>query len=489
MRGRHLLRSAVVIIAASLSLTACGSSAVGSSSSASSAATKAASAAPSPPSGVAPSGAPKAGSAQGAPPSGTPGNGAAGLGGAPGTALASYTPTGAVTLTSGAATKSGSITASASDQSGVLVTGGSLTLAGARVVTTGVSKSSDESSFYGLDAGVLAKGGSIALTGGSVTTSGAGANGVFAYGSRTTFTASGTTVTATGQYAHGIMASGGGTIVARQLRVSTSGGSSAPVATDRGGGTISVEGGTYRSSGANSPGIYSTGKIAATGATFVSTGSEAVVIEGSNSVVLRNDTLSSSIVGKWGVMIYQSMSGDARGAKGVYAQTGGSLTASGKGSPLFYVTNTAGVISLRNVKLSVADGVLVKAAAGQWGTSGSNGGTVVLRAVGQRLTGSLVADKLSSIALSLTRGSVLTGTIDASGAAKATSLTLDDSSGWRVTGDSHLTTLIGAGVSGSTITNITGNGHTVTYDKGLSANSYLGGRTYTLAGGGKLVAA
>jgi hypothetical protein len=38
------------------------------------------------------------------------------------------------------------------------------------------------------------------------------------------------------------------------------------------------------------------------------------------------------------------------------------------------------------------------------------------------------------------------------------------------------------------ITNIAGNDHTVTYAKSAAANSYLSGKTYTLAGGGKLVA-
>lgn len=64
-------------------------------------------------------------------------------------------------------------------------------------------------------------------------------------------------------------------------------------------------------------------------------------------------------------------------------------------------------------------------------------------------------------------------------------LTLDSTSWWTVTADSTLTTLTGAVISGSTITNITGNGHTVYYDK--STNTALGGKTYTLAGGGQLV--
>ena len=46
--------------------------------------------------------------------------------------------------------------------------------------TSGASSSSDQSSFYGLNAAVLAKTGSITMNGGSLTTSGDGANGIFA---------------------------------------------------------------------------------------------------------------------------------------------------------------------------------------------------------------------------------------------------------------------------------------------------------------------
>jgi hypothetical protein len=44
----------------------------------------------------------------------------------------------------------------------------------------------------------------------------------------------------------------------------------------------------------------------------------------------------------------------------------------------------------------------------------------------------------------------------------------------------------GARISGSSITNVTGNGHTVTYNSALPAATGLGGRTYSLAGGGTL---
>jgi hypothetical protein len=165
------------------------------------------------------------------------------------------------------------------------------------------------------------------------------------------------------------MASGAGSLTADNLTVTTAGANGAAVATDRGGGTITVLGGTYRTSGTSSPGIYSTGTITASGATFDATGAEAAVIEGSNSVTVTDSHLTGSV--NRGVMIYQSMSGDAQGAAGVFSETGGSLAA--LSGPLFYVTNTTATIDLSCASLDGSSGVLLDAAAGQWGSSDSNG--------------------------------------------------------------------------------------------------------------------
>ena len=91
----------------------------------------------------------------------------------------------------------------------------------------------------------------------------------------------------------------------------------------------------------------------------------------------------------------------------------------------------------------------------------------------------LVTDTNSSITATLENGSSLTGAIDHA------ALALDASSAWSVTGDSRLTSLDDeTGLSGTTITNITGHGPTVTYDATLAADAWLNGATYTLAGGG-----
>ena len=170
-------------------------------------------------------------------------------------------------------------------------------------------------------------------------------------------------------------------------------------------------------------------------------------------------------------MIYQSMSGDASGTQGTFTMTGGALNYTPSTGPLFYVNNSTAIVTLKGVTLAAKSGLLVSAAAGNWGTSGSNGGTVVLTADGQTLTGDMTADSLSSIAATLKNGSLLTGKLT------SVSLTLDSTSMWTVTENSALTSLTDpAGVSGASITNIKGNGYTVTYNASLSANSYLAAR-------------
>ncbi len=352
----------------------------------------------------------------------------------------------------------------------------SLTLRAAKLTSSGDSKSSDESSFYGLNAGVLATSrGHVTITGGSVSTTGAGANGVFAYGAGASVTMRDATIRATGRYAHGAMTSGGGSVTLSHVTISTAGASSAPVATDRGGGTVSVSGGTLASSGSRSPGIYSTGNITVTGARVRATGAEGAVVEGANTIRVRNTVITAAK--DRGVMLCQSMSGDAQSGHGTYIMDGGSLSAAQ--GPAFYVTNTKAAITLRGgARVSARSGTLLLADSNGTGSGNAGAGVVTFRAYDETLRGDLVAKGTSSIAATLTHRTTLTGTISGS------ALRLDATSFWRVTGDSSLTALGGATISGGRITNITGNGHTVTYRS--SASPALGGKTYGLAGGGTL---
>ncbi|MGC4055788.1 MAG: BACON domain-containing carbohydrate-binding protein [Paludibaculum sp.] len=325
------------------------------------------------------------------------------------------------------------------------------------------------------------------MTGGSIKTTGTGADGTFAYGSASKVTITGATIQASADGGHAVMATGGGNMVLTDVDMTTSGGSSSAIATDRGGGTIVVTGGKVKTSGGNSAGIYSTGAITVTGTAFESTGAEMAVIEGANSIVLTGVNMTTSKE-KWGVMIYQSMSGDASGTNGRFTMTGGSLNYTPSSGPLFYVNNSTGNITLTGVALTANSGVFIKAAAGNWGNSGANGGTVVLVGSGQTMNGNWVADSISSITATLKSGSALTGVVNGENTAKSINLTLDSSSRWILTGHSYVTALAdSAGISGGTVTNITGNGFNVYYDSSASANSYLGGGTYSLVNGGLLL--
>lgn len=378
-----------------------------------------------------------------------------------------------------------SYSATASDTSAVWVTNsGVLSLISPTIATSGNTSSTDNSSFYGLNAALLASAaGSITVTGGAISTTGQSANGAFATGTGSSVSLTNTAINCTADGAHGVMASQAGSLVLSNVTIDTAGGSAAGLATDQGGGTVSATGGTVLTAGANSPGIYSTGSISATGTAFKATGAEMVVIEGSNSVILTNSNLTGTFA-KWGMMIYQSMSGDASGDQGTVTMTGGSLNYTPTSGPLFYITNATGIVSLKGVTVTSNSGSLVSAAAGDWGTSGSNGGIAVMTFDGETLTGSLVADSISSISATLKNGTTLAGQVTNA------SLTLDSTSVWNVTANSTLTSLgDSAGISGTTIANIKGNGYTVTYNSSLSANSYLGGKTYTLANGGTLTPA
>jgi hypothetical protein len=231
--------------------------------------------------------------------------------------------------------------------------------------------------------------------------------------------------------------------------------------------------------------------ITVSDATLSSSAAEVAVIEGANSITLNNTKATSSVADKWGVMLYQSFSGDAEGTEGSFTMNGGSLSDTDANSPLFYVTNATGTITLKGVDVSAKSGVLVKAEANdRWGTSGSNGGTAIVIADAQTLSGNLVADSISGLNLTLENGSSLTGAINAEKTAKIVSVTLDKSSTWTVTADSYVTTFADAdGISGTSITNIVGNGHNIYYDASSAANSALNGQTYDLVNGGQLAPA
>ncbi|MDP4268199.1 MAG: T9SS type A sorting domain-containing protein [Bacteroidota bacterium] len=391
----------------------------------------------------------------------------------------------------GTATKSNqAYTASSTDESGVVVSNsGNLTLSNSTVTTSGNTSSNDNSSFYGLNAGVLSESAStIILNNCKISTTGTGANGVFATGSGSSVTLTSDTINCTNDGGHGVDATFGGKLTLTDVVINTAGAHGAAISTDRGGGTINVTRGVATATGQDSPGIYCTGTISITDAIIVGKGSEGAVIEGANTI----DLLNTSITGykgsrDRGLLIYQSMSGDATGTEGKFTMTGGNYIWTSLNGPAMYVTNSTGVIKLTGVTISNSSPVLVKASADQWGTSGSNGGNVVLTASQQTLIGNMIADKYSTINATLQNNSSLSGAINNDNSAKSVSVSLDASSKWNVTAESYIDAFSDAGsITSDSVINLTGNGFNVYYDGTLSANSSLQSKTYKLRNGGYL---
>ncbi len=353
-----------------------------------------------------------------------------------------------------------------------------------QIITSGNTSSNDYSSFQGLNAAVLGRDESvIKMDHNKITTTGTGANAIFAYGKSTIYSEN-DFIDCTARGGHGIMASGGGTIHAKNISMITRGANSGVIATDRGSGTITVDKAMVRAEGQDSPGIYSTGKITVSDADITATGAEIAVIEGSNSIVCNNCKMNYSFQNKWGVMIYQSFSGDAEGVDGHYEMNNGSLKSEDKTGPLFFVTNSNANIFLNHVAIENASGILLNASANRWGRSGTNGGNAHITATDQSLAGEIIGDSISSVYVNLKEKSGLNGCINHQHKAKYIEVTIDKSSNWSLTQDSYVDK-IDCTISNNQITNIAGNGHNLYYSKDDNPN--LKGKTYLLENKGKLL--
>ncbi|MCD7881058.1 MAG: hypothetical protein LUG47_05240 [Clostridiales bacterium] len=254
----------------------------------------------------------------------------------------------------------GTYTSTGDDENALRVDGATVTLDGITVdKSAGATSNTETGDFYGMNAALLATDGAdVTITNATVTSSAQNGNGVFSYGEGTTVTISDSTITTTADNSGGIQTTGGGATNASNLTVETSGNSSAAIRSDRGGGTVNVDGGTYTTNGYNSPAVYSTADITVSNATLTANSSEALVIEGENSIALTDcdvygnmsDTQgTSSDENVHSVMIYQSMSGDAEVGTSTFSMTGGTLTSNN--GDVIYVTNTHCVLTLSGVTI------------------------------------------------------------------------------------------------------------------------------------------
>ena len=381
------------------------------------------------------------------------------------------------------------ITATEADVNAALAeNGGALALSGVTLEKSGDDTNGDNCNFYGVNSILLATGdGSTAkISSSKLDATSEGSNAIFATDGATVY-ANGDTITTSAGNSRGLDATYDGTIIANDMGISTQGDHSASIATDRGGGNISVTNSTLSTAGSGSPLLYSTGDIEVSGVTGTATGSQIAGMEGLNTILINNSTLSSTITDKTAsdpvanaVIIYQSTSGDAESTTGeaaTFQAVGSTLSSAIQSGAFFYVTNTTANILLQGTTLDYdsSDANLIQVEgndSNSWGTAGSNGGTATLTLADEDVKGNVSVDTISSLALYLADNSTWTGaaaiTENANGSTSDSPITVnvDDGSTWVVTADSTVSALnvaSGGSVvdeSGKTVT-IVANGQTV----------------------------
>lgn len=367
----------------------------------------------------------------------------------------------------------------------------------------------------------------VTVTGGHISTTGKGANAAFVSDPGSKLSLKDVAIATHASDAFGVEATGGASVVADGLSVATTADRATAVAVQTPGSRATLAGGHLTTAGSAANAFFVAGALDARDVTAEAGDADGLMAEGARAVTLTDTHLSA---GGYGAMLYAANAAVRGGGSGGAGPGGGpgGHGGHGEGGPagpggggregpqmpgaqpnadavpltddaplrrtdftmtggtlkahraLFYVTNLHAEITLDNVAAQSETGVLVRSAADQWGPLGRNGGDVHLVARHQTLTGDFSTDVISSIALSMSDRSVLTGATTPN-----VDIDMDASSQWVLTGDTTVGKLVDAAIVGDSVPNITGNGHTLTYDH--RHNPALANKTYALAGGGQLV--
>ena len=407
-----------------------------------------------PPTGLppvgAPNGMPPSGAPNGAPPEGMPNGGSNSM--APQPEVNPNTFTGTAIVTENKSIAHESMTNTTADQNAFIGKNKAVVnIENSVFDKTGNTTSDDNSNFRGQNAVVLSIDGSkINIKGSNITSNSKGSNAVFATGEGSVINVENTNIHTKSDSSRGLDATYKGTVNGKNLTITTEGAHSATLATDRGEGTITAEAAKLTTSGEGSPVIYSTGNIMVNNVNGIANNSEIGVVEGKNSITLTNSNVTGYKDN--GFMLYQSFSGDAESGIARLKAENNTLTTHATGAFL-YVNNTTAEVDLSNNAISMPNtSTLVKAAAdSRWGKTGENGGHLTLRTSNQELSGNIMADSISTIALNMTNGSSLVGAINTDNTAKEVTVKLSKDSNWILTGDSYVKSLSNEDTTGSNI--------------------------------------
>ena len=370
------------------------------------------------------------------------------------------------------------------DQSAVYITS-TINLKDAKIhKNSGDASKIEDSEFYGVNAALLVQGGTLTMSGGEIITKAQGANAVVATNDGKV-TITGTTITSTGtRSARGLHSTYGGNIEASKVTISTEGGSCATLATDRGEGTVKCTECNLTTKGTGSPLIYSTGSITVENTQGTASGAQSVVVEGKNSATIKDNsnlkctaTPNRKDIDQCGVMLYQSMSGDAESGTSSFTCESSTIEILQSSdyyttAPLFFITNTKSAIQLKNCNFILGSNIFMSIkGTSEWGKSGSNGGEVTLTITNENIKGNFVIDNISTLTINIVN-STIEGAINTDNTAKSVIITIDKDSEITLTGNSFCTKITNALSDGSNLKN--GSYSWTISDQGGNSNSANG---------------
>jgi hypothetical protein len=152
------------------------------------------------------------------------------------------------------------------------------------------------------------------------------------------------------------------------------------------------------------------------------------------------------------------------------------ITSGADGANAVFPTGKESIVTVTGLKVYTTGNSLC-------GLDAAYGGTFLVIVHNQMFSGDIVCDSISCMDFVLAAGTVYTGSVNRADEGSVF-LTLEKTSVWNVTGDSYVASLKDTDTS---LLNIKSNGHTVYYDSNNDDNSIFGGKSVTLADGGKLV--
>ncbi len=323
-------------------------------------------------------------------------------------------------------------------------------------VNGGTGGGGDSASFYGVGATLFVSDGEMYVENVDIDSTVSGGAGVFAYKDGVAYVSNADISTTQGS-AGGLHVAGGGTLYAWDCNVETQAGmAAAAIRSDRGGGLMVIDGGRYVTNGGTGA-VYVTADISIHDAYLYTGGSEAVAIEGKNTIrlfdcELEGDMIANSINDNkvWNIIVYQSMSGDADVGTSHFEMVGGELTT--HAGPILYNTNTSSYITFKDVDITRNEDttyflqVTGNSSSRTWGRAGANGANCIFTAVEQVMPGDVVYDTISNLDFYMLEGSSLEGAMNCDDSFNGgnsgdgiANVYIDADSVWTVTGDSVIT--------------------------------------------------